>query len=105
MTLTWIESQLEEAISGANSAKNVYDAAALIIVRNAMMAASEAKAESDESARTREAIVLTSHSADLNVIPTLEQAEAALAAVAVSTPEERDRVERARTWAEIIRSK
>lgn len=99
MTLTWIESQLEEAISGANSAKNVYDAAALIIVRNAMLAS----AEEEGDAQKRNAIVLTSHSADLDVIPTLEQAEAALAAVAVNTPEERDRVERARTWASILK--
>ena len=47
--------------------------------------------------------MLTVHSANLDVVPTLEQAEQALAAVAVNTPEERDRVNRARTWAEILR--
>ena len=107
MTLSWIESQLEDALNGANTAKNVYDAAALIIVRDAMRSASsdkDAPAESKEDARKREAIVLTAHSANLDVVPTLEQAEQTLAAVAVNTPEERDRVNRARTWAEIIRN-
>ena len=107
MTLSWIESQLEDALNGANTAKNVYDAAALIIVRDAMRAAAsdkDAPAESKDDARKREAIVLTAHSANLDVVPTLEQAEQALAAVAVNTPEERDRVNRARTWAEIIRN-
>lgn len=63
----------------------------------------DAPAESKDDARKREAIVLTAHSANLDVVPTLEQAEQALAAVAVNTPEERDRVNRARTWAEILR--
>ena len=96
----------EDALNGTNTAKNVYDAAALIIVRDAMRSAAsdkDAPAESMEDSRKREAIVLTAHSANLDVVPTLEQAEQALTAVAVNTPEERDRVYRARTWAEILR--
>lgn len=100
MTLMWIESQLEDALNGANAAKNVYDAAALIIVREAMRTASDS-AQKDRS--VRDAINLTAHSANLDVVPTLEQAEKALSAVVVNTPEERDRVNRARTWAEILK--
>ena len=106
MTLTWIESQLEDALSGPNTAKNVYDAAALIIVRDAMRAASAPSAaestDAGEKAR-RDAILLTAHSADLDKVPTLAEVEDALGAVVVNTPEERDRANRVKTWAEIIK--
>ena len=106
VTLTWIESQLEDALSGPNTAKNVYDAAALIIVRDAMRAASvqsaSGSADTGEKAR-RDAIMLTAHSADLDKVPTLAEVEDALGAVVVNTPEERDRANRVKTWAEILR--
>ena len=106
VTLTWIESQLEDALSGPNTAKNVYDAAALIIVRDAMRAASDPSAsesaDTGEKAR-RDAILLTAHSADLDKVPTLAEVEDALGAVVVNTPEERDRANRVKTWAEILR--
>ena len=35
-------------------------------------------------------------------MPTLEQAEKVLASVVVNTPEDRDRANRAKTWAEIL---
>ena len=105
VTLTWIESQLEDALSGPNTAKNVYDAAALIIVRDAMRAASAQSSvestDSGEKAR-RDAILLTAHSADLDKVPTLAEVEDALGAVVVNTPEERERANRVKTWAEII---
>ena len=105
VTLTWIESQLEDALSGPNTAKNVYDAAALIIVRDAMRAASapsaSGSADTGEKAR-RDAILLTTHSADLDKVPTLAEVEDALGAVVVNTPEERERANRVKTWAEII---
>ena len=105
VTLTWIESQLEDALSGPNTAKNVYDAAALIIVRDAMRAASAPSAaestDAGEKAR-RDAILLTAHSADLDKVPTLAEVEDALGAVVVNTPEERERANRVKTWAEII---
>lgn len=109
MTLSWVESQLEDALNGSNTAKNVYDAAALIIVRDEMRAAASAQlvaqsaADIQEESRRRDAVVLTAHSADLDTIPTLEQAEKVLASVVVNTPEERDRVNRAKTWTEIIK--
>lgn len=105
VTLTWIESQLEDALSGPNTAKNVYDAAALIIVRDAMRAASAPSAagnsDTGDKAR-RDAILLTAHSADLDKVPTLAEVEDALGAVVVNTPEERERANRVKTWAEII---
>lgn len=106
MTLTWIESQLEDALIGPNTAKNVYDAAALIIVRDAMRAASApSSAESTDTGEKsrRDAILLTAHSADLDKVPTLAELEDALGAVVVNTPEERERAERVKTWAEILR--
>ena len=106
VTLTWIESQLEDAMSGPNTAKNVYDAAALIIVRDAMRAASAPSAaestDAGEKAR-RDAVLLTAHSADLDKVPTLAEVEDALGAVVVNTPEERERANRVKTWAEILR--
>ena len=106
MTLTWIESQLEDTLSGPNTAKNVYDAAALIIVRDAMRAASApsaaVSADTGEKAR-RDAILLTAHAADLDKVPTLAEVEDALGAVVVNTPEERERANRVKTWAEILR--
>ena len=105
VTLTWIESQLEDALSGPNTAKNVYDAAALIIVRDAMRAASAPSAaestDAGDKAR-RDAVLLTAPSADLDKVPTLAEVEDALGAVVVNTPEERERANRVKTWAEII---
>ena len=106
VTLTWIESQLEDALSGPNTAKNVYDAAALIIVRDAMRAASatSASGSADTGGKARrDAILLTAHSADLDKVPTLAEVEDALGAVVVNTPEERERANRVKTWAEILR--
>ena len=106
MTLTWIESQLEDAMSGPNTAKNVYDAAALIIVRDAMRDASAPTdaggPDAGEKAR-RDAVLLTAHSADLDKVPTLAEVEDALGAVVVNTPEERERANRVKTWADIIK--
>ena len=103
VTLTWIESQLEDALSGPNTAKNVYDAAALIIVRDAMRAASAPSAQQDAGDKTRrDAVLLTAHSADLDKVPTLAEVEDALGAVVVNTPEERERANRVKTWAGII---
>lgn len=106
VTLTWIESQLEDALSGPNTAKNVYDAAALIIVRDAMRAASatSASGSADTGGKARrDAILLTAHSADLDKVPTLAEVEDALGAVVVNTPEERERANRVKTWSEILR--
>ena len=85
---------------GPNTAKNVYDAAALIIVRDAMRAASATSfsesTDAGEKAR-RDAVLLTAHSADLDKVPTLAEVEDALGAVVVNTPEERERANRVNT--------
>ena len=47
--------------------------------------------------------MLTAHSADLDKVPTLAEVEDALGAVVVNTPEERERANRVKTWAEILR--
>ena len=39
---------------------------------------------------------------DLDKVPTLAEVEDALGAVVVNTPEERERANRVKTWAEII---
>lgn len=106
MTLAWVEAEIEKAEQGGNNAKNVYDLAALLIVRDHLRAATSPKAVPVQEDRAkRDAIVLTSHSADLDVVPTIAQVEEALGAVIVSTPEERQRVQDAKTWAQIIRDK
>ena len=45
----------------------------------------------------------SSTSADLDKVPTLAEVEDALGAVVVNTPEERERANRVKTWAEILR--
>ena len=104
MTLAWVEAEIEKAEQGGNTARNVYDLAALLIVRDHLRAAALPKNVPEDKGK-RDAIILTSHSADLDVIPTIDQVEDALAAVVVSTPEERQRVMDAKTCAQIIREK
>lgn len=105
MTLAWIESEIEQAANGPNTAKNVYDLAMLIIARDYFLEAAshQPTTETEEQRKRREAVILTSHSADLDVVPTIGQIEEALGAVSVSTPEERKRAQDAKTWASILR--
>lgn len=108
MTLPWIEAQIEETLNAENSAKNVYDLAMLCICRDEMQrrAAPDVSeyAEAAEDKKRRDAVVLTSYSADLDTVPTLEQIDSALGAYSVNTAEERERVKDMRTWREIIKS-
>lgn len=105
MTLAWIESEIEQAANGPNTAKNVYDLAMLIIARDYFLetATPQPAAETEEQRKRREAVILTSHSADLDVVPTIGQIEEAIGAVSISTPDERRRVKDAKTWASILR--
>lgn len=103
MTLAWVESEIEQAMQAGNSAKAVYDLAALIVVRDFLREQKKDPREGD--AKKREVVTLTAYSADLRKVPTIEQVEDALAAVAINTPEERQRAADARTWAGIIRGK
>lgn len=110
MTLAWVESEIEKTLAQGNGAKAVYDLAALVTVRAYLLGQmpheKAAGAETDPHQDTkRDRITLTAYSADLRKVPTIEQVEAALGAVAVNTPEEKQRVRDARTWAEIIKGK
>ena len=103
MTLPWIESQIEETLAAANTPKNVYDLAMLLICRDEMRKrAAESEATPSEDDSKRQAIVLTSHSADLDTTPTLEQIEDALGAVPIHNRAQQKRARDARTWAQII---
>ena len=71
-------------------------------MRAASAPSSAGSHDTGEKAR-RDAILLTAHSADLDKVPTLAEVEDALGAVVVNTPEERERANRVKTWAEILR--
>lgn len=101
MTLAWIESEIEKTMQEGNSARAVYDLAALVTVRDYL----QRQGQAADSAKHREAVALTAYSADLRKVPTINQVEDALGAVALNTPEERRRAVDMRTWAEIIRGK
>lgn len=110
MTLAWVESEIEKTLAQGNGAKAVYDLAALVTVRayllDQMPHEKDAGAETDPHQDTkRDRITLTAYSADLHKVPTIEQVEAALGAVALSTPEEKRHAADMRTWVEILKGK
>lgn len=92
MTLEWVMHEIREAEAQPNSAKAVYDLAALLIVRNYLSGGKP----------INPAQPATAQSGALDTAPTLEQVEAALSAITVTTVAERDRVEDAMTWAKIL---
>lgn len=104
MTLAWVESQIEKTMSQGNSPQAVYDLAALVTVRTYLLEEAK-KNTAPAGAGKRDVVTLTAYSADLHKVPTLDQVEAALNAVAITTPEEKQRALDARTWAGIIRGK
>lgn len=108
VTLTWIDGQIEKAIEEGNNPQNIRDLASLIIVKDFLTARSSLKSEThqiDESTderRQRDAVVLMTHSADLDTVPTIQQVETALQAISVNTPAERQRLKDAKKWSQII---
>lgn len=74
VTLTWIDGQIEKAIEEGNNPQNIRDLAALITVREYLAARSAPKAdaqsvqESADDKRRRDAVVLMTHSADLETL-------------------------------------
>lgn len=104
VTLTWIDGQIEKAIEEGNNPQNIRDLAALITVREYMAARSTPKEDVEAQAdkRSRDAVVLMSHSADLDTVPTIRQVESALQSISVNTPEEHKRARDAKKWAQII---
>ena len=108
---SWVESQIEESLNGANSRENIYDLAMLIVVRDeldrraAPVVPDVSESAEREKDRKKQTIMLTNHSADLDAVPTIGQIEDAIGAVAANTKEERQRLRDMRTWADIIRQK
>lgn len=94
-----------------NNPQNIRDLAALITVREYLATRSAPKAdaqsvqESADDKKRRDAVVLMTHSADLDTVPTIQQVETALHSISVNTPEERKRVQDAKKWAQIISQK
>ena len=83
VTLTWIDGQIEKAIEEGNNPQNIRDLAALITVREYLATRSAPKAdaqsvqESADDKKRRDAVVLMTHSADLDTVPTIQQVEMA----------------------------
>lgn len=90
---------------------NQLQQAALITVREYLSTRSAPKVdaqsvqESADDKKRRDAVVLMTHSADLDTVPTIQQVETALQSISVNTPEERKRVQDAKKWAQIISQK
>lgn len=105
ITLPWVESEIEKSLRSEPNAKNVYDLAALLIVREYLAAPPEpVQAEPTEKEKAPK-VYLSDYCADLNKRPTLEQAERALAAVTIEDREQLKRAKDMRTWASIIGQK
>ncbi len=108
MTLKWIEAQIEEAREWDNDRDSIRDLAALIVVRDHLRASEEyvvptAQAETKEERENRQAILLTSYSADLDTVPTIEQVENALGAITVKNAQQKERYQDAMTWKRILK--
>lgn len=101
ITLTWLDSEIEQSLQGEACAKSVYDLSALITVRAYLLSRSEAEKEQPE--QKPQTVSLVDYCADLDKCPTLDQVEAAIGAVAINTPEEAKRAKEARIWADILR--
>lgn len=113
VTLTWIDGQIEKAIEEGNNPQNIRDLAALITVKEFLTARSapeddsrkrEKTHESVDERKRRDAVVLMTHSADLDTVPTIQQVETALQSISVNTPAERQRLKDAKKWSQIIAS-
>lgn len=111
VTLTWIDGQIEKAIEEGNNPQNIRDLAALITVKEFLTACSAPKddqrendkaPESIDERKRRDAVVLMTHSADLDTVPTIQQVETALQSISVNTPAERQRLKDAKKWSQII---
>lgn len=111
ITRAWVQAEIEQALKGQNTRENVYDLAMLIIVLHylddqsaapVVTYANAATPESDDERKKREAIILTSYSANLDTKPTISQIYDALDAVEVPDIETQKKVRDAETWASIL---
>lgn len=102
MTLEWILREIKGAEAAPNSARAVYDLAALLIVRDHLRGASASTRNAElksAAAPTRNAEIKSA------AAPTLDQIEAALATITVSTEDERRRADDAKLWARTLGGK
>lgn len=101
LTIEWVQAQIADARAGANTPQNVRDFALLCIARDNLQTA-----ETGTFDKKRETPALTAYNADLTAVPTLDQVDAVIAAASshVRTPQQRQRVQDAKTWADIIRA-
>lgn len=88
--LEWVEEQMERLRTGTCTMQSVRDYAALCIVRDSLRG---------EGAYISVPLPDTAY----DKIPTLDQVEQALGAVATNTEADRQRARDAMTWAKIIR--
>lgn len=105
LSISWVEHQIEQAMNGPNEPQNVRDYALLCIAREFLKA--EQDAHEMRAASEHERIVLTDYSADLDIVPSIDQIHAAINAAAKTayTTEERQLLKDANTWAGIIGAK
>ena len=94
MTLTWIEHEIEQSAKAENTAQNVYDLAALLIVRDYFIKKASASAHEEYS---------TPHDVAPDSLPTLDQVEMALGSIVVNSESDKKRKQDAMTWAKILK--
>lgn len=90
LRLEWVEEQMERLRTGTCTMQSVRDYAALCIVRDSLLGAGEGNP-------------IPYYDPAYDNIPTLDQVEQALGAVATNTEADRQRARDAMTWARIIR--
>lgn len=88
MTLEWIISEIKDLESAPNTAKNVYDLAALLIVRNHLQTQLPAPVSLAENPRSA---------------PSIDDIEQALGAAIINSEDENKRAQDAQIWLRILR--
>ena len=94
MTLTWIEHEIEQSAKAENTAQNVYDLAALLIVRDYFVKKASAPPHEEH---------VSPHDTAPDSVPTLDQVEMALGAIVVNSESDKKRKQDAMTWAKILK--
>lgn len=94
MTLTWIEHEIEQSAKADNTAQNVYDLAALLIVRDYFIKKASAPSHEEH---------VSPHDLAPDSMPTLDQVEMALGSILVNSESDKKRKQDAMTWAKILK--
>lgn len=90
LDVSWVDEQIERVRSATATMQTARDYALLCIARDHLAAMEPRK---------------NPHSGMLDTAPTLDQVEAALSAITVTTAADRDRMEDAITWGKILAGK